>query len=105
MSNVVLGGTPFLTAYDARKLQLRRKRLLKSVFDKILKEISNHVTSAIKRNYDAKSICHTIPMRMLGFPIYDPIDAREYCKRKLERTGYKVSWPENTKYVIIVSWK
>lgn len=101
---VFLKGEPFLTAYDARMLQIRRKRIFKNVFMHILREINKRIEKTCKQSMYQDSIRVFIPLRLFGYPIYSPQEARKYCAKQLTKAGYTVTWPENTTQVMIISW-
>ena len=48
----------------------------------------------------------TVPKLILGYPIYNVVECREYIVKKLIENGFKVDKiePTNGDYTIVISW-
>ena len=79
---------------------------MKATFDNILEETVMKIKQTVQGSISVRSLRHTVPASILGCPLYNPFDARNYVAKKLRSKlmKYRVICPEETSRVMIIEW-
>ncbi len=75
-----------VTARELLKEQENKKKKKKKTFKKIYKNLEKRIIIANSANHN--SIWFEIPEFILGIPIYNVIDCKDYIQNKLEKNGF-----------------
>lgn len=89
-----------VNAKDLMKKQNEKKKQKEKTFKKIYKIIEKKII--IANNGDNTSIWFEIPEFLLGVPIYNLIDCKNYLKKKLKDNNFKVKFYEPN--ILFIDW-
>jgi hypothetical protein len=78
-----------LSVKDIQKIENKRKLARKELYKNILETFSSKIRNIVERGQT--QIFLTIPAFVIGFPIFDRRQARDYISRQLTNLGYMVT--------------
>ncbi len=85
---------------DVVKIEDNRKRIRKEIYTKIYEQFSSRIKQASE--YGRKEILATVPMFLLGYPMFDRDVAVQYITRQFIRGGFTVHVLGG--YDLYISW-
>lgn len=78
-----------LSVKDIQKIENKRKLVRKELYKNILETFSAKIRNIVERGQS--QIFLSIPVFVVGFPIFDRRQARDYISRQLSNLGYMVT--------------
>ena len=71
-----------------KEIQENRRRIKKEIYSEIYKQVSRKILQAVEINQ--KQIFFTVPVFVVGFPLFDRTKAFIYIKRQLELAKFDI---------------
>lgn len=85
---------------DVTKIDEKRKQIRKEIYVKIYEQFSSKIKQSVE--YGHKQIFLTVPLFLIGYPVYDRRAAAKYIARQFLLSGFTVRLLSD--YDIYVSW-
>ena len=71
-----------------KEIQDNRRRIKKEIYIEIYKQVSRKILNAVEINQ--KQVFFTVPVFIIGFPLFDRTNAFIYIKRQLELSKFDI---------------
>jgi|TARA_B110000503_G_scaffold38409_1_gene63104 hypothetical protein len=85
---------------DIIKIDDKKKRIKKEIYTKIYEQFSSKIRKSVELNH--KQVFLTVPIFLVGYPVYDRGAAAKYVLRQFQNGGFDVQLL--SEFDIYVSW-
>lgn len=85
---------------DLLKIDDKKKQIKKEIYTKIVEQFSSKIKTSSEMGH--KQVFLTIPLFLIGYPVFDRSAACRYVKRQFENGGYIVEMI--SEFDIYISW-
>ncbi|NBS68521.1 hypothetical protein EBT31_06355 [bacterium] len=77
-----------ITAREIQTIESQRRKIKKETYKQILSQFDRKIRKAV--TLGQSSVFLQVPGFVIGYPMYDVLQAASYLKRQLQRLGYNV---------------
>lgn len=85
---------------DVTKIDERRKQIKKEIYTKIYEQFSRKIKQSVELGH--KQVFLTVPVFLVGYPVFDRSSAARYLVRQFEMGGFNVKLVSDND--LYVSW-